>query len=247
MPAKPQPIPLEPDSLHVWTASISEDATPLTDDTLAVLSADELARAQRFHHHADQLLFTWAHVAVRQTLSRYALIPAQDWTFEIGQHGRPEISHPDAPKGLRFNLSHTHGMIAIIVNCCFDAGVDVEGIGRVDDLGGMSRICFTTAERDELLALPEAQQALRFTQLWALKESFIKAMGTGMTTPLKSFSFDLSSPSLIGFNCSHEVDHNPLAWSFSVTTLLDQHVLATAIRLGTGKTANFKHFSLSIQ
>lgn len=244
MAPEPRPVFLADDSLHVWTASVTQERAAPTDEAVALLSADELARARRFRRPEDRLLFTQAHVAVRQTLARYASIPPQEWSFEAGEHGRPEIINLDAPNGLRFNLSHTPGMVAIVVNRSFDAGVDVEGIGRVADLTAMSRTSFSDAERAALLALPSAERPLRFTQTWALKESFVKAMGTGLTAPLRSFSFDLSAPTSIGFDCAPDVDRDPSAWSFSVGEPTNNHVLATASRLGSGRAPTLEHFSL---
>lgn len=233
-------------SLHVWSATFTRETLSPTNEAIALLSADELARARRFRRPDDQLLFTRAHIALRQTLSRYAPIAPQNWSFEPGQYGRPEISNPDAPKGLRFNLTHTPGMMAIVVNGAFDAGVDVEGVGRVADLDAMSRTSFSAAERAALLALPSAAQALRFAQTWALKESFIKAMGTGLATPLRAFSFDLSAPGSIGFTCDPDVDPNPSAWSFSVGEPTSNHVLATACRLGSEVAPAVDHLLLGL-
>jgi len=240
-----RPIFLADDSLHVWTASVTQDTASPSDKAVALLSADELARARRFRRPDDRRLFTRAHIALRQTLSRYASIPPHDWSFEVGENGRPEIRNLHTPNGLRFNLSHTPGMVAIVVNRSFDAGVDVEGMGRVADLAAMSRIVFSAAERAALLALPSAERSLRFTQTWALKESFVKAMGTGLTTPLRSFSFDLSAPGSIEFDCAPDVDRDPSAWSFSVGEPTNHHVLATASRLGYGRAPTVEHFSLS--
>lgn len=244
MVPEPRPIVLGEDSLHVWSATFTPETPAPTAEAAALLSADELARARRLRRLEDRLLFTRAHVAVRRTLSRYASIRTQDWTFTTGEHGRPEISNLDAPAGLRFNLSHTPGMIAIVVNTSFDAGVDVEGIGRVTDLAAMSRTSFSQPERAALMALPAPEQPLRFTQTWALKESFIKAMGTGLATSLRSFSFDLSASASVGFDCAPEIDTVPSAWSFSLVQPTENHVLATATRLGPGRTPDVQHFML---
>ena len=244
MLAKQSTYTLAKNTLHVWTTSLDAEINLPTDEALSVLSTDELTRAKRLQRLEDRLLFTRAHIAVRQTLSRYTLIPAQELSFDIGRYGRPEISNPDAPNGLRFNLSHTPGMIAIVIHCAFNAGVDVERIDRVADLATISRSCFTDAERDALLALPAEEQPLRFAQIWVLKESFIKATGTGLTTSLKSISFDLSVPSSISFNCSPDLEKNPLAWSFNLSQPTRHHVLATAARLNHKKAA-IETFSLS--
>ncbi len=244
MAPETQQILLDDESLHVWTANVGQEAPPPDSEALALLSADELARTRRFRRPEDRLLFSQAHIAVRQTLSRYAPIPPQDWRFEAGEYGRPEVANLDAPEGLRFNLSHTPGMLAIVVNRSFDAGVDTEGIGRVGDLAAMARTSFSDAEQVALLALPSAEQLRRFTQTWTLKESFIKAMGTGLTTPLRSFSFDLSTPGSIGFDCAPALDSNPSAWSFSLNQTSSDHVLATASRLGPEKAPTIEYFSL---
>lgn len=237
-------IVLGEDSLHVWTLRITDDRGWPCAEAAALLSEDELRRARRFLRPDDGRLFTLAHVALRQTLSRYSPTPPQDWSFEIGEHGRPELRNAEVHDGLRFNLSHTPGLVAIVVNRSFDAGVDVEGVGRVADLAGMSRTSFSAAERSALLALPSAEQPLRFAKTWVLKESFIKALGTGLTTPLRSFSFDLSDPEVIRFSCANEIDADPSAWSFTVTQPSNAHVLATASRLGPAKTPPVRHFAL---
>ena len=245
-PMQPGPptVSLTDHSLHLWAGAVERATTTVSDDSTALLSADERVRAQRFRRAEDRHRFVHAHVAVRRTLSRYAPIRPEDWTFAAGQNGRPEITNADAPAGLRFNLSHTQGMVAIVVNRAFDAGVDVEVVGRVAGLEAMSRTSFTRAERAALLALPDAEQPLRFARTWALKESFVKAMSTGLTTPLRDVGFDLSEPGSIGFDCAPAIDPEPAAWSFTVGEPTDRHVLATAARLGAATTPTVEHYSL---
>ena len=52
---------------------------------------------------------------------------------------------------------------------------------------------FSDAELTDLLELNKEEQRERFFDLWALKESYIKATGKGLATSLRSFSFDFSS------------------------------------------------------
>jgi 4'-phosphopantetheinyl transferase len=52
---------------------------------------------------------------------------------------------------------------------------------------------FAALELQQLMMLESARRPLRFMQLWTLKEAFIKALGTGLATPLDHFAFDFSS------------------------------------------------------
>jgi 4'-phosphopantetheinyl transferase len=240
-------IDLAADAIHVWVAlTHTYPSAGRGLDAASTLSVDEQTRADRYLRPADRSLFVQSHVAVRQTLARYATIAPPDWTFATNEHGRPEVTNSDAPVGLRFNLSHTAGAIAIVVHGPFDAGVDVEGIGRVENLAAMSRVSFSAAEREQLLALPLETRQLQFARTWALKEAFIKAKGMGLALSLQAFSVDPTDPAAIGFNCDRDIDDDPDAWSFTLQQPTGQHVLATACRLSTGRAPVIEQFTLEL-
>ena len=52
---------------------------------------------------------------------------------------------------------------------------------------------FSGKELADLLELSKEEQRERFFDLWALKESYIKATGKGLATSLRSFSFEFSN------------------------------------------------------
>lgn len=67
-------------------------------------------------------------------------------------------------------------------------GVDVERLCRRTDLALADRY-FASSEADWVFQQPEAEQLRAFLRVWTLKESFIKAIGTGLSTPLDAFAF----------------------------------------------------------
>ncbi|MCG9719834.1 4'-phosphopantetheinyl transferase superfamily protein [Shewanella sp. Isolate7] len=73
-----------------------------------------------------------------------------------------------------------------------ELGVDIERLRTNTNIHAILNHYFTQQERDVLLALPPERQRLRFFDLWALKESYIKAKGLGLALSLKSFYFTLS-------------------------------------------------------
>ncbi|MBV1893979.1 MAG: 4'-phosphopantetheinyl transferase superfamily protein [Ilumatobacteraceae bacterium] len=224
------------EQLHLWIVPISG---PLDPSWVAanevILSEEERGRHRRYRRASDRDLFLAAHAVVRHVLSRYASIPPGEWVFETNQYGRPEIANLGVPRGLRFNLSHTDGMIALIVHDEVDTGVDVERVGRLDDLHSVSKTVFADSERSDFLALSEADQTERFYRLWTLKEAFIKAKGMGLSLPLKDFWFESVGPSSVTFSCREEVEPDPAAWHFTIAQPSPHHRLATACRSGSDR------------
>ena len=197
---------------------------------LALMSPDEHQRMARFVFERDRRRFLLTRALVRTMLSRYAAVPPAQWTFIANAHGRPELL--DRPLGvpdLRFNLSHTDGLIACAVTIGREVGVDVEHIQRrlTHDVAGRF---FAPREVSDLQALPEDEQARAFFEYWTLKEAYIKARGFGLALPLADFAFTLSSssPPRIAFEPSLHDD--PATWQFTQDWPTPQHRLALAVR-----------------
>lgn len=165
------------------------------------LSDQERGQAERFHFDRDRHTYVVAHALTRWCLSQCVREGAPgsrpgDWRFEVGEYGRPEIAAPGefSPAGeepLRFNLSHTRGLVACIVVPRVDCGVDVEFHRERVDFLGVARRVFSPRELEGLMALPEAERPRRFYQLWTLKEAYIKGSGFGMHLPLQEITFDV--------------------------------------------------------
>src|SRR5262245_55994713 len=119
-----------------------------------LLSKDEHERMGRFVFERDRKAFLMTRALVRTMLSRYAAIKPADWKFIANVHGRPEIlDRPAGVPDLRFNISHTDGLIACAVTIGREVGVDVENIGRhlIHDVAGRH---FAPKEVSDLRQLP---------------------------------------------------------------------------------------------
>ena len=239
----PDPFPTSTDStgpvdllsslekeVHVWV--LDPDATG--DDVCAwcegVLSVEENERRRKFLRAADGRSFVLAHGLVRAVLSRYADIAAESWAFAVGEHGRPEIVHPHTPAGLRFNLSHTRGRIAVLVHSGRDAGIDVERLGRVDDPSALSLRFFTKEEHEVILSLPDEARDAHFVRLWTLKEAYVKARGLSLALHSKKLWFDTRDPNAIHVQFSDGFGDEASSWTFTASSSGDEFVIATAAR-----------------
>src|SRR6185436_13023672 len=97
------------------------------------------------------------------------------WEFEAGEFGRPEIAAPSVQPTVRFNLSHTDGMIVCLVGDDREIGVDVEDIERTGYTVEIADRYFSEAEVRELRSWTAERRVERFFDYWTLKEAYIKA------------------------------------------------------------------------
>lgn len=218
---------LPQDEIHLWfvlTNEIKDKA--LISAYKALMTEEELSKAERFHFTKDRHQHIITRALVRTTLSRYADIHPADWRFYKNQYGRPEIL---GSSQLRFNLSHTDGLIACAVVLKQDIGVDVENIGRKSGSIDIANRFFSSQEIQDLHAVPASQKRERFFDYWTLKESYIKARGIGLSLPLNQFSFHLSDNKPLSISFDPRLQDDPNRWQFWLLQPTLQHKLAISI------------------
>jgi len=228
-------IAIEADQAHLWYVfhDCIDDAA-LIARYHGLLSAEERERQQRFvfARHRHEYLVTRA--LCRTTLSRYADVDPAEWQFIRNKYGRPEIVRPSTVPPLRFNLSNSAGLIACLVTRAIDAGVDVEDLHRKGETVKIANRYFSPHELAALQALPPDRQRHRFFEYWTLKESYIKARGMGLSIPLDQFSFHLEGNLPVTISFGPTLEDDPQAWQFDRYRPSDRHLMAVAIRRGSG-------------
>src|SRR5262249_33258429 len=151
--------------------------TGAAESAVRYLSSDERARRNRFRFERDRRDFAMAHDLLRRTLSRYADVRPEDWRFTADRHGKPSIDTADAAlRSLAFSLSHTSGCVACAVSKNHLVGVDVERTDRRVSTRELAWQCFSPDEANWLRQFADSQPG--FSELWTLKEAFLKALGT---------------------------------------------------------------------
>ncbi len=217
----------DPDIVQLrWLAV---DDRPLRElaEFLALLDASEQARAARFHFEHDRRSYILAHALTRLLLSSRSNLPPQAWRFQTGRYGKPQIAVDGEAAMLRFNLSHTRGMVAVAVARGWDVGIDVERIenGRLSP--DLATKTFAPAEAEYLSQLPLGAQTEAALTLWTLKEAYIKSTGLGLSCPLDAFAFTLDP---LGIRFMPPVIDDPASWLFRTLKPSLHFVLALAVR-----------------
>jgi len=221
---------------HVWYSipeSVQDDG--VLQQLTAILSSEELDKYRRFHFPADRHRYLVSHALVRQTLSKYFDILPPDWSFTRGEHGRPEIANPGLPP-LRFNLTHTDGLVCCIVTLDDDCGIDAEKITARHATPGVAKRMFSETEYRELQQLEGQQHLEYFFVRWTLREAYVKAQGTGIFCPTHKLTFTVTDNRSISVSFHPDIDGKNELWNFQLLTLSEAHV--TAIALNELKTAN---------
>jgi 4'-phosphopantetheinyl transferase len=219
------------DVVHVRTVRTDAPEIPRRLDAYrSLLAPDESERAQRFVHEADRTRFVIGRALARTMLSELGQAPPHAWPFVIDEHGRPELAErPAGAPDLRFNLTHTEGLVACAVTIGREVGIDVECIGRRMTHDVPERF-FSPREVADLRALPADDQDTVFFDYWTLKEAYIKARGLGLALPLRQFTF-IRTPGrgpTIAF--APDLHDDPASWQFAQFWPTPDHRMAVAVR-----------------
>ncbi|MDR0544439.1 MAG: 4'-phosphopantetheinyl transferase superfamily protein [Odoribacteraceae bacterium] len=103
------------------------------------------------------------------------------YEIQKGEKGKPYVAGAESA---HFNISHSGEFVAAAFSNK-EVGIDIERRGRVR-LDVAARF-FHPEEVAALLAIPEERRARQLTDYWAIKESFLKYLGTGLSRPLSTF------------------------------------------------------------
>ena len=158
-------------------------------ELLELLDKKEQQRAASYKFDQHRNLYITAHVFLRKVLSYHAMLPPKEWQFYQGSHGKPYIENSTF-QSIQFNLSHTQGMVVCAVNKTHEVGIDVEGSRPLKYMAQMSRRNYTDQEYNDIFSNNNSEKRLqRFYTYWTLKESLVKALGCGLSMPLKKIEF----------------------------------------------------------
>ncbi|MCG8568224.1 MAG: 4'-phosphopantetheinyl transferase superfamily protein [Desulfobacterales bacterium] len=139
--------------------------------------------------------------------------------------GRPGFSHGSGPLELDFNISHARDLVVCAVTDRGRVGIDIEHVKRRVNLD-IARRFFSVRETAELENAPKAVQAEMFLQLWTLKESYVKAVGQGISRlPLGEFGFDLGGKRFFAQGAARR----PGSWKFCTGGFHGEYHMALAL------------------
>lgn len=148
----------------------------------ANLPDGSVKKAAKFRFSAGAQRQIFGELMVRAIISSKFNFPNNQIMFEYSGNGKPYLKNN---QDIHFNISHSGDWVV----CAFaqnQVGVDVEKVRKVNF--DIARRFFSAEEVSQLFSLPVKEQTDFFFDLWTFKESYLKALGTGLTKPLGSFT-----------------------------------------------------------
>lgn len=212
--------------IHVWRASLRR-GEKATAQLLALLTAQETERANRFCFEVDRSAYIAGRGILRLLLGRYLTQEAFFSEFLYNEYGKPMLPEGMIARDLRFNLSHADGVALFAVTCGREVGVDVESVQRNIDYGQVAGRFFSLRERTTLLSLPAEAQREAFFACWTRKEAYIKARGMGLSLGLDAFDVSLAPGEPARLLATRDDPQQAARWS--IQALYPGPVLAGAL------------------
>jgi 4'-phosphopantetheinyl transferase len=176
--------------VHLWRIPIPRIA-PSAGRLALLLSLTEQAAANRFLFERDRLRYIVSHAALRILLGSYASLAPEQIDYNYNQFGKPAVANAKLPFPIRFNLTHSHELALVAFTNASEVGIDVEFIRPLDNLEQLSVSTFASVESNAILQLPSQDRLVAFFNCWTRKEAYIKAVGEGLSRPLKDFEVTL--------------------------------------------------------
>ena len=197
---------LRPGVVHIWEGRL-DVPDRVTAAARSLLSNDERARADRFIYDRHRRRYTVAQAHLRRVLAQLTGARPEGIDFRFGKHGKPFL-----PGGPSFNQSHSEDRIMIGVAAEGRLGVDIEEIREVRYMLGIADKNFGADEAARIHAAPDHERQALFFRFWTRKEAFLKAVGVGLTHPLRSFSVDPSPGAEQGLLRVVGLPEDPARW-----------------------------------
>ncbi len=179
--------------VHVWNVDLNLDLDQINHFS-QFLTAQERQRAAKFINPLHGSRWTVARGYLRQILSQYLDLTPAEIVFSYGQQGKPAVEDHQ----LQFNLSHSGDRAVYAISAKFPVGIDLEYVHPLPATDLVDRF-FSAHEQAIFHRLPVDLQQAAFFHGWTQKEAYLKACGTGLSTPLDQIevSIDPRTPAEI--------------------------------------------------
>jgi len=159
-------------------------------------------KSVQFKFQSDSQRQILGELMVRAVLCNHYHLNNELISFLYTDKKKPYLKNIDH---IHFNITHSGDWVV----CAFSnkpVGVDVEKVRKINL--NIARRFFSEKETAILFSLPHKQQFEFFFDLWTLKESYLKALGTGLTKSLSSFTVEFSDNGIILMDGEEQIDVN---------------------------------------
>lgn len=231
--------------VNVWFAML--DRPGMGVHRLArLLDPSERGKAESFRFERDRNRFVAAKAVLRTILGTCLGENPRRIAFLRGRYGKPVLPEEFGGGRVRFNMSHSHGAALVAVALGREVGVDLESVRPLDNPDDLSESAFSPAERDAIRSLPEGARLRAFFDCWTRKEAFIKAVGAGLSFPLKGFDVSIAPGAGPRAIVVRENPRDGVRWMLHSMDIHPAYA-AALVAEGADWQLEFRHWNVEVQ
>lgn len=216
------------------------------------IQTDEKERLNKFVFRNDFKASLIGRLLMRKYINIALKIPYNEIILERDEKGKPFLPHY---KSISFNVSH-QGNYVVFAGALGrqTIGVDVMKMEYTGgkDINNFFRIMSKNFSQYEWNTIKYGHNVNEhigmFYRHWCLKESYVKALGVGITINLQDISFKINTKQLqhdqVVTDTELYVKNKKVNWLFEECLLgeLNDHVVAVAINKSEGEPNDLVHF-----
>jgi 4'-phosphopantetheinyl transferase len=169
------------DEIHVITIRISENIEGILSN-IDLLSQNDLKKMGRIVRKQDKDSFLTSAVMKKILCGYYLGCEPHDVEFELNEFQKPKIKNQG---NIHFNTSHS-GDRLVFIFCSNPCGIDIEIINPKFDYSSVLERSFHPGEIDFIQKSNDPIS--QFFKIWTIKESILKAEGTGLMDNLNELN-----------------------------------------------------------
>ncbi len=178
------------------------DITGITSEDITLispfLSSERRERITQFMREEDKKRSVCAELLLDYSIKR-VVGKEKIIVLSSNKYGKPLSTDPE---DFFFNISHS-GRFVVIVAGDSEVGIDIEEI-RADKNEDVVD-CFAEKEKRYVYIDDLTKRKMRFIKMWTMKESFVKYLGTGLSTDFRSFCINPYSGEVDYQNISYPI------------------------------------------
>ncbi len=149
------------------------------------LSDYEQSQAKGFINNSLREKYISSHGILRYLLSFYANTKPQDIKYFFNPFGKPFLKNN---LSIQFNMSHAKDYAVYIIALDSLVGIDIEWKDKENNLDDISEIVLNDQGLTFFRKLKDQEKLNAFYSIWTKKEAIIKAIGEGLSYPLKAIN-----------------------------------------------------------
>ncbi len=171
-------IEFQPRSVNVLVGEVNE---LYVESYFSQLNEQEKNRAKSFTRDIDRATYVTCRSQLKKALGSILEVSPQRIEITEGVNGKPYLENAK----VHFSVTHSEGVFMIACTQLGELGIDMEWKTKRVEFGKLEDLLLSDYELTVFNNIPNEEKKNAFLRYWTRKESFFKAVGTGLSAPLK--------------------------------------------------------------